>query len=202
MDTSDTRRRTSSGARSQTSFVNGFLVTSLAFCAAHGLFLGVILFVLNHNGEGSLADVDWRSVGFGCLSVLVVLAIDFVVDLPGLRQWSFLQIEQTANRGLGRSRRRPSHADLRPVWVAMTGASSALFGVFVVLKTLYALSTGSASVGAGHGARLAQPRDEPPAQCAPGTEVRGPVGQGPRRRSRTARAKRTAVDRRAQADKS
>ncbi len=126
---------------SQDSFVHGFLVTSLAFCAAHGLFLGVILFVLNHKGERYLVDIDWRSVGFGCLSVVVVLAIDFVVDLPGLRHWSFLQIEQTAYRGLGRVVVVHFTLIIGLFAVAITGASSTLFGVFVVFKTLYALST-------------------------------------------------------------
>jgi cytochrome b561 len=126
---------------SQSSFVQGFLVTSLAFCAAHGLFLGVILFVLNRTGERYLADVDWRSVGFGCASVIVVLAIDFVVDLPGLRHWSFLQIEQTAYRGLGRVIVVHLTLVIGLFAVAITGAPSTLFGVFVVFKTLYALST-------------------------------------------------------------
>jgi Family of unknown function (DUF6498) len=128
-------------ASQASSFVEGFLVTSLAFCAAHGLFLGVILFVLNRKGERYLADVDWRSVGFGCASVVVVLAIDFVVDLPGLRHWSFLQIEQTAYRGLGRVVVVHLTLIIGLFAVAITGAPSTMFGVFVVFKTLYSLST-------------------------------------------------------------
>jgi hypothetical protein len=126
--------------RSQTSFVQGFLVASLVFSAAHGLFLGVFLFVLNHNGQGDLAGVDWRSVKLGILYVLVALAIDFVMDLSSLRRWSFWQIEQTANRSLGRVVVVHLTLVLGMFAAAMTDAS-ALFGVFVVLKTLYALST-------------------------------------------------------------
>jgi hypothetical protein len=125
--------------RSQTSFVKGFLVTSLAFSVAHGLFLGVILFVLDHNGQGELAGVEWRSVKLGSLYVLIALAIDFVVDLPGLRRWSFSQIEHTANRSLGRVAVVHLTIVIGMFGAAMTDAS-ALFGVFVVLKTLYALS--------------------------------------------------------------
>jgi hypothetical protein len=125
--------------RSQTSFVKGFLVTSLVFSVAHGLFLGVILFVLDHNGQGELAGVEWRSVKLGSLYVLIALAIDFVVDLPGLRRWSFWQIEQTANRSLGRVAVVHLTIVIGMFGAAMTDAS-ALFGVFVVLKTLYALS--------------------------------------------------------------
>jgi hypothetical protein len=126
--------------RSQTSFVKGFLVTSLVLSAAHGVFLGVILFVLDHNGHGDLAGVDWRSVKLGSLYVLIALTIDFVVDLPGLRRWSFSQIEGTANRSLGRVVVVHLTLVFGMFGAAMTDAS-ALFGVFVVLKTLYALST-------------------------------------------------------------
>jgi hypothetical protein len=63
---------------SESSFVKGFLITSLVFCAAHGLFLGGLLFVLEHNGRSDFAQIDWRSVGIGCLGVraapVVVLA--------------------------------------------------------------------------------------------------------------------------------
>jgi hypothetical protein len=89
---------------------------------------------------GRLAGVDWRSVKLGSLYVLIALAIDFVVDLPGLRRWSFWQIEQTANRSLGRVAVVHLTLVLGMFGAAMTDAS-ALFGVFVVLKTLYSLST-------------------------------------------------------------
>jgi uncharacterized protein DUF6498 len=133
-----TERRSSPG--SQDSFARGFLATSLAFCAAHGLFLGVVLFVFSHKGDRHPADVDWHSAGFGCASVVVVLAIDFVVDLPGLRDWSFLNIEQTAYRGLGRVVVVHFTLLVGLFAVGVTGATSSLFGIFVVFKTLYALS--------------------------------------------------------------
>ncbi|WP_029115552.1 DUF6498-containing protein [Mycobacterium sp. URHB0044] len=125
---------------SQSSFVAGFLITSLVFSAAHGLFLGAILFLLDRNGQTGLAGVDWRSVGIGCLYMLVFLAIDFVADLSELRQWSFWQIEQTANRSLGRI--VVVHLTLIfGMFAAAFTDFSALFGVFVALKTLNALST-------------------------------------------------------------
>jgi hypothetical protein len=127
------------GRGSQTSFVKGFLVTSLVFSAAHGVFLGLILFVLDHNGQGGIAGVDWHQVRNGCISVLVILAIDFLVDLPGLRRWTFWQIEQTANRSLGRVAVVHLTLVLGMFGAVMTD-TSALFGVFVVLKTLNALS--------------------------------------------------------------
>jgi hypothetical protein len=129
----------SAGRSSQTSFLNGFLVTSLAFSAAHGVFLGVILFVLDHNGQAGLADVAWRQVRNGCVGMLVILAIEFAVDVPGLRRWTFGQVEQTANRSLGRIAVVHLTLVLGMFGAVMTDAS-ALFGVFIVLKTLNALS--------------------------------------------------------------
>lgn len=128
------------GRGSQTSFVKGFVVTSLVFSAAHGVFLGGLLFMLSHNGQGDLVGVDWHHAGIGCAQVLVILAIDFAVDLPGLRQWSFWQLEQTANRSLGRVVVVHLTLVFGMFGAAMTDAS-ALFGVFVVLKNLYGLST-------------------------------------------------------------
>lgn len=121
-------------------FLTGFVVTSVAFGAAHGVFLGVVLFMLAHHGERELAAVDWRSVGFGCSSVFVFLAIDFVMDLRSLRGWSFWQVEQTAYRGLGRVVVVHLTLVFGLLAVAVTGAPGALFGVFVALKSLFALS--------------------------------------------------------------
>jgi hypothetical protein len=127
-----------SSARS--SFVAGFAVVSFAFCGVHAVFLGTILLVLHLNGRGEIADIDWRTVGFGCLSVLLLLALDLAIDLPGLRRWSFRQVEQTADRGFIRVMVIHLTLMIGFVTVAMTDAPDALFGAFVVLKSLAALS--------------------------------------------------------------
>lgn len=124
------------------SFMAGFAVVSLSFCAAHGVFLGVILFLLNHNGVGYLAEVDWRSVGFGCLNVLLFLAIGFLVDLISLRHWAFWQLEQTANQAIGRVMVIHLTLLIGFVGIALTDAPDTFFGVFVVLKSLSTLSFG------------------------------------------------------------
>ncbi len=127
------------GAQSS-SFLSGFLITSLAFCAAHGIFLGVILLVLDHSGERGLAVVDWPSVLTGCVIVLVLLVIDLAVDLVRVRSWTFLRIERTAYRGLGRVVIVHLTLIFGLFGMAMTDTPAALFGIFVVLKTLYALT--------------------------------------------------------------
>jgi hypothetical protein len=132
----------SSGGRSGqiASFVSGFALVSFAFTAAHGVFLGAILFLLNHNGYGQLAVIDWRSVGFGCLTVVLLLAFDFAVDLLTLRQWSFWQLEQVANQALSRVMVVHLTLIIGFIGIAVTNTSDAFFGVFVVLKSLAALS--------------------------------------------------------------
>lgn len=129
------------GRKPLSTFLSSFAVISLSFCAAHGVFLGAILFLLDHNGVGHLAQVDWRSAGFGCLSVLAFLTVGFVVDLFSLRSWSFRRLEQTASQVL--SRVMVVHLTLLIgfVAIAVTDAPDTFFGVFVVLKTMASLST-------------------------------------------------------------
>lgn len=131
---------TKRGSAQSGTFLGGFLVTSLVFSAAHGVFLGFILFMLNKKGDVLLAAIDWRSVGAGCLLVFVFLIVDLCADLPRLRSWPFLRIEQLANQGLGRVVVVHLTLIFGLLAVVLTDAPSALFGVFVVLKTLYALA--------------------------------------------------------------
>ncbi len=123
------------------SFLTGFVVTSFAFCAAHAVFLWAVFFIVNRDGGHETAVITWRSVAFGVLSVSLFLALDFVADLLSLRRWSFWQVEQLALRGL--SRVIVVHLTLIVgfIGIAIADAPTALFGVFVVLKSLAALST-------------------------------------------------------------
>lgn len=132
--------KTNRGTPQSSSFVSGFLNTTLVFTAAHGVFLAAIIFFLSRSGQTDLAVIDWRSARYGCVLVLAVLCVDLIFDLFTLRRWSFWQIEQTALRGV--SRVVVVHLTLLAgmFGIAVTGASDALFGVFVVLKSLAALS--------------------------------------------------------------
>jgi hypothetical protein len=131
---------TSRRGTQRSSFLAGFAVTSFGFCAAHAVFLCAILFLLTKNADRQLTQVDWRTTGFGCLLVLAFLSVDFAVDLLTLRRWSFWRLEQLDHRGLS----RVVVVHLTLVFglcaIALTDAADALFGIFVVLKTLAALS--------------------------------------------------------------
>lgn len=124
------------------SFLSGFALVSLAFCAAHGVFLAAIIALLVHNHAPALdlLGLDWRSIGWGCLGVLGFLTLEFLLDLADLRRWSFRDLERTANIGLGRVMVVHLTLLLGFAGIAATDAPSTLFGVFVVLKTLAALS--------------------------------------------------------------
>ncbi len=127
------------GARGST-FRSGFIITTAVFTAAHGVFLGFILFMLNRTAAGDFAEVNWRQVVQGCLCVAALLLLDVAIDLVTLRRWTFWQIEQTAQRGL--SRVVVVHLTLvfGMAGAAFTGAPTALFSVFVILKTMASLS--------------------------------------------------------------
>lgn len=125
----------------RSSFLSGYVVTSVAFSAAHGIFLAAIIAILNHQGERGLAEINWHSVKLGCAIVLAFIIVDFAVDLFELRRWSFRQIEQTAYLGLGRVVVIHLTLIIGFVGLGFTDAPTALFGSFVVLKSLFALST-------------------------------------------------------------
>lgn len=122
------------------SFLSGFLITTLAFTTAHGVFLAVIVFLSSRNGQQGLSEIDWRSTGYGCLLIVGFLCVDLVLDVAYLRSWSFRQIELTAQRAF--SRVVVVHLTLifGLFGLVMTGASATLFGIFVALKTLASLS--------------------------------------------------------------
>ena len=121
-------------------FLSGYLVTTLAFSAAHGLFLAVILVLLSRTGHAQWAAVDWRSAANGCVLVLVLLAVDLAADLPRLAGWSFSGLEQLAVRSIGRVAVVHLTLVCGLFALALTDAPSALFGIFVALRTLYQLS--------------------------------------------------------------
>ncbi|MGV0626284.1 DUF6498-containing protein [Mycolicibacter minnesotensis] len=133
-------RAPQSGGSSDQSFLGGFALVSLAFCAVHGIFLGAVLGLLAHNRALEVLDLDWRSVGWGCACVLLFLTLDFLLDLIDLRRWSFRAVEQAANVGVGRIMVVHLTLLIGFAGIAATDAPSTLFGVFVVLKSLAALS--------------------------------------------------------------
>ncbi len=76
-------------------FANEFLLASLLFTLAHGIFLAALLFILR-------IPVTWEQVRQGAGSVLLFLALAFLLDLPGLRYRPFAWVKGQAGAMLGR----------------------------------------------------------------------------------------------------
>ncbi|MGW0158021.1 DUF6498-containing protein [Mycobacterium sp. NPDC003323] len=132
------RRRS---GKSLSTYMSSFAVICLSFCAVHGIFLGVVLLLLNHNGVGHLVQVDWRSVGFGTLSVFAFMTVDFLVDLTQLRNWPFRRLEEIGSQVLGRVMVVHMTLLIGFLAIAITDTPDAFFGVFVVLRTMAQLSS-------------------------------------------------------------
>ncbi|MUM03933.1 hypothetical protein B5P44_03920 [Mycobacterium sp. CBMA 213] len=123
------------------SFITGFVFINGVFTAGHGVFIAGIVFVLTHNGNAELVDLNWRAAGIGCLQMLVIVMIDFLADVPFLRNWSFEQLEQTANRSFARVGIVHFALIFGIFAAAVSDSPTKMFSVFIVLKTLYSLST-------------------------------------------------------------
>lgn len=127
--------------RATGSFLSHFLPTSLVFSAAHGIFLGVILFALTANGHGAEVGVDWANVRQGILLVVGFLLLDLVADAPGLRQRPFRWVESLAERNFSRVMAVHLAIIIGMAAVPFTGANRAFFGAFLVLKSMVDLSS-------------------------------------------------------------
>ncbi|CAG0945788.1 hypothetical protein ANRL1_02571 [Anaerolineae bacterium] len=78
------------------SFFSEFLVGSLIFTLAHGLFLGLVLIVIVR----ALPDVEQFRTG--ALAVLAFLLFDFAIDLIRIKQRPFVWIKRLAQVAFGR----------------------------------------------------------------------------------------------------
>ena len=131
----------SRGVRARGSFIKNFGFITFVFTAAHGFFIAVIVLILTNNGHADVVNLSWRSVGFGCLQILAIMAVDFFTDLPYLRTWTFRHLEQTANQSFGRIAVVHLALIFGMFVAAITDSPARMFGVFVVIKTLFSLST-------------------------------------------------------------
>lgn len=122
------------------SFLAHYLTVALTFSAGHGIFLAALVFVLTKNGRGAEVGLDWHSLAVGSALMLGFLIVGFLADLPGLSRRPFLWIERKAERSLFRVIIVHMTLIFGLMAVAFTGATKALFAVFVGLKTLNDLS--------------------------------------------------------------
>lgn len=121
------------------SLLGGYLAVTIPFTLAHGLFLGLLLFLFLPSEFGAEAGVVLADLGKGAVGVLAFLALGLAIDLVGLRERSFRSIEVTTERAMGRI-----FVVHMTIIFGMAGAMffhapAALFGVFAGFKTLFDL---------------------------------------------------------------
>jgi len=118
------------------SFLGSYLIVAIPFTLAHGLFLGVLLFMLSHNRPDLGISVDAASLRIGGLGMLAFLALGFVIDLASLRRQSFRWMERMTERALSRIFVVHMTIIIGVGALAIADAPMGLLGVFAVLKAL------------------------------------------------------------------
>ena len=136
-----TETRTRSGSRTtvrhgRTTFLVSFLMVMIPFTAAHGLFLGLLVFLVLPEHAQTAAGVDSADLGAGAAAIAVFLAIGLALDLVGMRERTFHWVEKVAQRAQGRMFVTHLTIIFGMGAMAVWSAPAALFGVFVGLKTL------------------------------------------------------------------
>lgn len=112
------------------SFLAEFLTASLAFTAAHGVFLGILLYGLFKSAPDP--DAFWM----GALGVSVFHLGGFLSDLIGIRERPFAWIKLVAGAGLGRVVLVQLAIIVGMAVVAATESNAAFFLPFAGLKLL------------------------------------------------------------------
>jgi hypothetical protein len=128
--------------RSAGTFGGGYLGTSLVFTLAHGLFLGIIVFIGIPKSFGPEAGVSAADLRSGLIFTTALLLLGFFFDLSELRQRPFAWVKKIADTSLGRM--IVVHLTIIfGMFAMMTWNSPAmLFGVFVGFKLLIDVLSG------------------------------------------------------------
>lgn len=116
-------------------FLGGFLAASLAFTVVHGVFILAIVFAIMK------VEIARGQVASGLRWMLLVQLVTLAVDVVLLRWWPFAEIRKRSDWMLGRV--FVVHMAILVGMFLSVGSDSpgAIFGVFVVLKTLLDIGT-------------------------------------------------------------
>jgi hypothetical protein len=124
-----------------TTLGSGYRSVAIPFTAVHGLFLGLLLFLFLPKEFGPEAGVSLPDLGRGVAGVTLFLVIGLVTDVVGLRDRSFLWMESSVSRALGRIFVVHLTIIFGMFGAMFFHAPSALFAVFAALKTLVDLGS-------------------------------------------------------------
>jgi len=113
------------------SFLTTFLSQSLIFTAAHGVFIAVIVLLLAKTGVPKAADI-----ARGIAGVSAFLVAGLAIDLVNVRNKSFASMRRMTEHAMGRVIVVHFTILFGMAVAAFTGKMSAVFVVFIILKTL------------------------------------------------------------------
>ena len=115
----------------QNDFLKGFLLITVIFTLAHGLFVLALVFLFEVGGPVSGEDARW-ALDY----VIVVQGLFLLWDLPQIRGWSFAQLSAR----VGQVQIRVLVTQLGLVFgmiaAGMTGSPWAFVGTFVAMRAL------------------------------------------------------------------
>ena len=118
----------------KSTYLQGFLLMSLPFTLAHGVFLAVLLGLLWRSAESAVDPEDLRT---GLTVTLNIMAIGFAFDCVGLARRPFSWIEFRAGSVIQRTLVVHLAIIFGMGLAALTGKdAAAFFGVFLALKLL------------------------------------------------------------------
>ncbi len=125
----------------RSSYLVAFLVPSLAFTFAHGIFLLALGFIAIKNNLTADARVDVRNLLTGLVGIGAFQVGDFIFDLISIRYRPFIWLERLGQMTL--SRVFVVHLTIigGMAAVAFTGVNRHFFGVFIFLKTMLQCSS-------------------------------------------------------------
>lgn len=121
------------GHRDQT--VSSFLVVALGFTLVHGVFVGVMLFLMK------IGPVDWDAVVTGTRALLYVHAASLVFDLVTIARWPFAEIRQRTGAALARIIVLHMGLLIGMGAAFALNAPASFFSAFIVLKAMSELSS-------------------------------------------------------------
>ena len=116
---------------SYNSFLSSFLASTLIFTAGHGIFIAVIVGIIAKNGPVNVLDVE-----HGIIAVSAFLVFGLLIDLVKIRSTSFAYIRRLTEHALGRVFVIHITIVVGMMLAMFTGKTSAIFIVFMSLKTL------------------------------------------------------------------
>lgn len=122
-------------------FLKHFLPVSLMFSAVHALFLGVLIFLLSHNGRGDQVRLNLHELALGVGLILAFQIVDFLIDLVQLKKRPFRWIEVMAERNIARVLIIQMTIIIGVAVGGWMDSARGFFLVFVILKTMNDLNS-------------------------------------------------------------